>query len=156
MEARLAACGLPLGRIDFEPRNATNRYAMHGRVDIALDPFPFNGNITTFDTLYMGVPVVTLAGPHTVSRVGAAILGLMGLPDLIARDIDDYVAIARRLAGDPEELLRLRSGLRERLVASPHMDHVGHAREVGAALSEMWRLWCAETLSSETTTLASS
>ena len=156
VEARLAACGLPLDRIDFVPRNATNRYAMHGRVDIALDPFPFNGNITTFDTLYMGVPVVTLAGPHTVSRVGATILGLMGLPDLIARDIDDYVAIARRLAGDPEELLRLRSGLRERLVASPHMDHVGHAREVGAALSEMWRLWCAETLSSETTTLASS
>ncbi|MCJ2072259.1 tetratricopeptide repeat protein [Methylobacterium sp. J-030] len=148
-EARLTTCGLPLDRIAFAPRNTTNRYAMHRSVDIALDPFPFNGNTTTFDTLYMGVPVVTLAGPRTVARVGAAILGLIGLSELIARDVDGYVAIARRLAGDPDQLLRMRSGLRERLIASPHMDHVGHAREVGTALTGMWRLWCAESTSRE-------
>jgi protein O-GlcNAc transferase len=155
VEARLASCGLPVDRIDFAPRNAANRYEMHGNVDIALDAFPFNGNVTTFDTLYMGVPVVTLAGPQTISRVGAAILGILGLPDLIARDVDSYVAIACRLAGDSDELLKLRSGLRERLVASPHMDHAGHAREVGLALSEMWRLWCAETAPSEVASPAS-
>ncbi|WP_103985958.1 glycosyltransferase family 41 protein [Methylobacterium sp. 190mf] len=155
VEARLATCGLPLDRVDFAPRNAANRYAMHGSVDIALDAFPFNGNVTTFDTLYMGVPVVTLAGPQTISRVGAAILGILGLPDLIARDVDSYVAIACRLASDPDEFLKLRSGLRERLVASPHMDHAGHAREVGLALSEMWRLWCAETAPSAVASPAS-
>jgi protein O-GlcNAc transferase len=143
-EARLARCGLPLDRVDFAPRTESNRYAMHGRVDIALDPFPFNGNITTLDTLYMGVPVVALAGSRPVARVGAATLGLVGLPDLIARDLDGYVAIARRLADDPDELLRLRNGLRERLIASPLMDHAGHARDVGLAFSGMWRLWCAE------------
>ncbi|KTS04522.1 hypothetical protein SB2_19285 [Methylobacterium radiotolerans] len=155
VEARLASCGLPVDRIDFAPRNAANRYEMHGSVDIALDAFPFNGNVTTFDTLYMGVPVVTLAGVQTISRVGATILQILGLPDLIARDIDSYVAIACRFASDPDELHRLRSGLRERLIASPHMDHAGHAREVGWALSEMWQLWCAERALSEAVAPAS-
>lgn len=147
VEARLARSGLPLDRVDFAPRTDSNRYAMHGHVDLALDPFPFNGNVTTLDTLYMGVPVVTLAGASPVARVGAAILGLIGLPDLIARDVDGYVAIARRLADDPHELLRLRDGLRERLIASPLMDHADHAADVGEAFTGMWRLWCAEATS---------
>lgn len=142
-EARLTAAGIPLDRIVFAPRTATNRYAMHRHVDIALDPFPFNGATTTFDTLYMGVPVITLAGAQTVARVGAAILSLVGLPELIARDTEAYVAIARRLADDRDSLLCLREGLRERLIASPAMDHRRHAREVGDAFDAMWRRWCA-------------
>ena len=138
---RLAAAGIASARIDLTPRTPDNRYGLYARVDLALDPFPHNGLTTSLDTLYMGVPFVALEGCHTASRMGAAVLRIADLPSLIARDADAYVAIACRLATDADALIRVRTGLRERLVVSPHMDHRRHAREVGAAFDRMWRDW---------------
>lgn len=91
----------------------------------------------------MGVPVVTLAGRVHAARVGVSILSQIGLPELIARDGDEYVAIAAGLAQDPDRLAELRRTLRERMRASPLLDGPGFAHTVESAYRERWRLWCA-------------
>jgi predicted O-linked N-acetylglucosamine transferase (SPINDLY family) len=111
-------------------------------IDVALDPFPFNGCTTSFEALWMGVPVVTLAGTRFVGRVGAGILGRIGLEDLVATSIDDYVARARAIALDLPRRQALRTGLRDRLARSPLCDPASHARSVEAAYRTMWRRWC--------------
>ena len=88
-------------------------------VDIALDPFPYNGTTTTCEALWMGVPVITLAGKIHAGRVGVSILTQMELTDLIANTPDDYVRIAVELANSPVRLSELRGTLRHRMVASP-------------------------------------
>jgi len=113
------------------------------RVDVALDPFPFNGCTTTFEALWMGVPAITIAGRRFIGRIGTSFLTLVGLPDLIAADTGDYVAKAAALAADSARLALLRSGLRARIAASPLCDAPVHARAVEAAYRRMWRSWCA-------------
>lgn len=115
---------------------------MFARADIALDPFPCNGATTTLDSLWNGVPVVTLAGTSCVSRAGVSMLTNAGLPELIARDADEYLAIAQRLAQDLDALQALRQGLRARLQASPMMDAAGFTADLEAAYRQMWRAWC--------------
>ena len=83
------------------------------QVDIALDPFPFNGHTTTCDALWQGVPVVTLAGHNYVSRFGSSALVSLGLEELIANSTEEYVSIAARLAGDLPRLAELRATMRE-------------------------------------------
>ena len=107
-------------------------------VDIALDPFPFNGSTTTFEALWMGVPVVTLRGERFVGRVGSSVLTALGLPELIATTAADYVARAVALARDAERRRRLRRELRPRLKASALMDAPAHARAVEAAYRYFW------------------
>jgi predicted O-linked N-acetylglucosamine transferase (SPINDLY family) len=113
------------------------------RVDIALDPFPFNGHTTTCDALWQGVPVVTLAGDQYVSRFGSSAHVNLGLEDLIARSPQQYVDVAARLAGDLPRLERLRGSLRDRMAASPLLDFVGFTRNLEAAYRHMWIDWCA-------------
>jgi predicted O-linked N-acetylglucosamine transferase (SPINDLY family) len=115
--------------------------ALYGQIDIALDPFPFNGATTTFEAMAMGVPVVTLAGTRFAGRVAASILHHASCADLIAADADGYVAIARGLAGDLERLADLRAGLRNRLTASPLCDGTAYARTVEDAYRALWRDW---------------
>ena len=86
----------------------TEYFKTHERIDVALDPFPFGGGITTCDALWMGVPVVTLAGKTAVGRGGLSILSNLGLADLVAYDTDQYVRIAVNLAGDLPRLRELR------------------------------------------------
>ena len=112
------------------------------KIDIALDPFPFNGSTTTFEALWMGVPLVTLAGARFVSRVGASALTQIGLTDLIAEDIDGYIDRAVRLASDIPQLASLRRTLRDRLAASPLCDADTHARALESVLRQVWRTWC--------------
>jgi protein O-GlcNAc transferase len=112
-------------------------------IDIALDPFPFNGSTTTFEALWMGVPVVTLAGERFVGRVGASVLGTLGLDGLVADSIASYRRIAAALAADHARLAELRAGLRQRLLESPLCDAPGHARAVEAIYRRLWRRWCA-------------
>jgi len=86
-------------------------------VDIALDPFPFNGTTTTCEALWMGVPVITLRGHRHAGRVGASLLTQIGLTDLIAHSIEEYVEIAVALAGNSGRLDDLRHALRPREAA---------------------------------------
>jgi protein O-GlcNAc transferase len=116
--------------------------ATYAQIDIALDPFPYNGGMTTLDALWMGVPVISLAGHQFVGRMGASVLSAAGLADLIAQSAEEYVAKAISLADDPERLARLRGGLREQMAQSPLCDGARFARSLEAAYREMWRAWC--------------
>jgi predicted O-linked N-acetylglucosamine transferase (SPINDLY family) len=118
-------------------------FQLYQHIDVALDPFPYGGGATTCDALWMGVPVVSLAGQTAVGRGGLSILSNLGLADLVARDVEQYVRIACELAGDLPRLSGLRATLRERMQNSPLMDAPRFARHVEAAYREMWRRWCA-------------
>jgi protein O-GlcNAc transferase len=113
------------------------------RQDIGLDPFPYPGHTTSLDSLWMGVPVVTLSGKTCVSRAGAGLMNYLRLPGLIAGDIDQYIQIARELAANLPKLAELRAGLRKRILDSPLSDAVGFTRDIENAYRQIWRTWCA-------------
>jgi predicted O-linked N-acetylglucosamine transferase (SPINDLY family) len=141
---RFLAAGVTPGRIDFVPRLARASYLQtYNRLDIGLDPFPQNGGVTTLDALWMGVPVVTLAGRTAVGRAGRSILSNLGLPELIAATPAEYVAIAVARASDPERLAALRSGLRARMRSSALTAGQQYAADIEAAFRAMWHDWCA-------------
>ncbi len=117
--------------------------ARYHEMDIALDPFPFNGTTTTFEALWMGVPVIALKGDRHSGRVGASILANAGLADLLAPDVDAYVELAAGLAGDVERLASLRRTMRERVAASPLRDAPGFVGSLEDAYRAMWSDWCA-------------
>lgn len=112
------------------------------RVDIALDSFPCNGGTTTCETLWMGVPVITLSGRTFVSRAGLSLLTNLGLPELIAHTPEEYVSIATRLVNDRERLQALRSSLRQRMAHSPLTDAQRITRNLEQAFRSAWVEWC--------------
>ena len=116
--------------------------ATYDRIDVALDPFPYNGTTTSCEALWMGVPVVTLRGDAHAGRVGAALLTQLALTELIAEHRAGYLAIARDLAADLPRLASLRASLRDR-VRERLCDAGRFAREVEAAYRQVWRHWCA-------------
>ena len=136
--------GIELDRLDFmEPVvGIPEHMARYARVDIGLDPFPYNGTTSTAEALWQGVPVVTLAGTRHAGRVGASILHQIGLDDLVAEDRDAYVEIAASLARDPGRLAELRSGMRERMLASPFCDGPGFTRRLEVGFRSMWHAYC--------------
>jgi len=115
----------------------------YGKIDICLDPFPYNGTTTTCEALIMGVPVVTLKGDRFIAHVGESILRTAGLPHLVAQDRADYVRIAKELASDVNRLAADRATLRDRFMASPMCDAPRFARNFENAIRGMWREWCA-------------
>jgi len=118
-------------RIEFVDRQPRPQYLQqYHRVDISLDTFPFSGHTTTLDSLWMGVPVVTLAGRTTVGRAACSALQNLQMPQLIAQSQGEYLDIATRLAGDIAALAEMRAGLRQRMRESPLMDAAGFAREM--------------------------
>ncbi|WP_342357243.1 hypothetical protein [Methylobacterium bullatum] len=141
VEERLARAGLPLDRIRLHPRVSTGYFELYHQIDIALDSFPYNGGTTSCDTLYMGVPFVALQGASAVERAGVAVLTAVGLEELAAETPEAYAACALSLARDPDRLREVRSGLRERMIASSLMDHARLAAHVGEAFRTMWRRW---------------
>ncbi len=110
-------------------------------VDIALDPFPYNGTTTTCEALWMGVPVVTLAGRTHAGRVGVSLLSNVGMEELIADSTEAYVRLAVELASDLDRLERLRARLRGRMARAPLTDAQGFTRTLEQAYREMWRCW---------------
>lgn len=115
---------------------------LYGEVDIALDPFPYNGTTTTCEALWMGVPVITLRGRRHSARVGASLLTAIGHEELIANSPTEYIDIAVALAADLSRLAQLRLSLRTRMSNSRLVDRVAHARGVESAYREMWARWC--------------
>ena len=109
-------------------------FKLYQAIDICLDPFPFNGCNTSADALWMGVPVIMLAGKTYVSRQGVSLLSHLGLPELIAATPEDYVQIATRLASDLDRLQALRSGLRERMCRSTLMNPLRFTAPAGTSL----------------------
>jgi protein O-GlcNAc transferase len=116
-------------------------FAAYGRAAISLDPFPYWGGITTCDSLWMGVPVVTLAGRMPIGRAGVTLLSQVGLTELIAETPEEYVRISVELARDRGRLEELRRTLRERMRASPLMDARRLARDIEGAYRAMWTIW---------------
>lgn len=125
--SELVARGMAADRLDMlAPAGDTaDHMAAYAQIDIALDTFPYAGTTTTCEALWMGVPVVTLAGAMHAGRVGVSLLSAAGLCECIATDIGRYIEIAAELAGDVNKLASLRTSLRERMRASPMMDHAG-------------------------------
>jgi predicted O-linked N-acetylglucosamine transferase (SPINDLY family) len=117
-------------------------YESHNEIDLGLDPFPYNGGTTGYDSIWMGVPFVTWPGEHLSARMGKAILENVGLSELVAASADDYVNIAVALANDHERLKRLRADLRGRMLKSPLLDGPRMARSLEDAFRGMWRRWC--------------
>lgn len=109
----------------------------YGDVDIALDPFPFTGGLTSCEALWMGVPVVTWPQSRVVSRQTYAFLSAIGLPELSAADASEYVRIAVELANDPQQLGRLRAGMRDRMKASSLCDVQGFTRKLEGAFFDL-------------------
>ena len=123
--------------------SAADHFRLYNEIDIALDTFPYNGTTTSFEALWMGVPVVTLAGRTHAARVGVSILNGLGLSELIAGSRAEYIQKAAVLAQDCRRLAALRKALRPRMSSSPLMDGPGLARRLESAYRTMWRRWCA-------------
>ena len=126
----------------LEPSDRASHFAAYQKIDIALDPFPHGGGMTTLDALWMGVPVVTWAGGTISSRLAAASLTKIGLTDFIASDLDTYVSTAVAKAADVNALARLRGSLRHRLASSEIGDPIRYTRAVETAYRQMWKQWC--------------
>ena len=143
LRAQFADHGIEADRLILEGPSPMAEYlAAYNRVDIALDPFPFTGGATTAQTLWMGVPLVTLRGDRWVGRQGESILAAIGLSELVAENPDRYIEIAAALAADPVRLSGYRSRLRAQMEASPFCDGGRFARNLEAAYRAIWRSWC--------------
>jgi predicted O-linked N-acetylglucosamine transferase (SPINDLY family) len=140
----LGSLGVSADRLEFVPRCPRIDYLrLYDRVDICLDPLPYNGVTTTCDALWMGVPVVTLAGKTAAGRAGWSILANLGLSDLVAQTPEQFVHIASHLALDMPKLTQLQLTLQERVQQSPLMDYERFARHMEAAYRKIWQRWCA-------------
>ncbi|MFA6046244.1 MAG: tetratricopeptide repeat protein [Phycisphaerales bacterium] len=138
------AQGITDDRLTFLAATKTlaEHLALYSRMDVALDAFPYHGTTTTCEALWMGVPVVTLAGNTHAGRVGVSLLTNVGVPELIAETEDDYVRLASELAQDAVRLGGYRVSLRDKMGASALCDPEAFATRWWAALREMWRRAC--------------
>ena len=145
LRAYFASRGIGEGRIEIVDRMQVSDYwRLLSRVDLALDPFPCNGGSTTCESLWMGVPTLTLAGATFRERAGLSLLTNAGLTEFITHDLEAYVAAAVALARDPARLAGVRAGLRERMRVSPLLDARGYARDLESLYRAAWKTWCAD------------
>jgi predicted O-linked N-acetylglucosamine transferase (SPINDLY family) len=142
---RFEAAGGDATRLTCLPPSASiaDHLACYSRVDLALDPTPYAGTTTTCEALWMGAPVVTLAGSTHAGRVGVSLLGAAEMPEWIAASDEEYVQIAVRAASDRKALESVRAGLRERVSRSPLCDARAYAKRFHGAIRSCWREWCA-------------
>ncbi len=142
--AVFADLGVESARLTLVGRDPDDfgHFARYGEIDIGLDPFPYNGVTTTCEALWMGVPVVNLAGRRSGGRIGITLLENAGMPELIAATTASYLELAASLAGNPDRLVELRAAMRGRLMNSPLMDAPRFTRDLEAAYRQMWREYC--------------
>ncbi|MBX3388222.1 MAG: tetratricopeptide repeat protein [Phycisphaeraceae bacterium] len=145
--AFLRSRGIEQERVSLFPetKSKAEHLQMYSQIDIALDTWPYNGTTTTVEALYMGTPVVGLAGNSHVSRVGVSILNNVGLADLVATDKDAYLERAVALAADADRCAELRARLRSMVLASSLCDHAGFTKRLEAHYRQAWRGWCQRT-----------
>jgi protein O-GlcNAc transferase len=142
VRASLGARGIAAERVELVGASPRLEYMkLYQRIDIGLDPFPFNGMSTTCDALWMGAPVLTLPGKMPASRMGLSILSSVGLEELAAASEKDFVRMAVKLAKNLPRLADLRATLRPRMQASPLMDAPRFTQNVEAAYRSMWQAW---------------
>jgi predicted O-linked N-acetylglucosamine transferase (SPINDLY family) len=121
------------------PSNHYQFLEAYGRIDIALDTFPYNGGTTTTEAIWQGVPVVTFSGDRWVSRTSASILHAGNMNELVGQGLEDYISKAVELANSPERLLDLRLNMRSRLRDSPVCDTRSFAVNMERLYSQMCR-----------------
>jgi predicted O-linked N-acetylglucosamine transferase (SPINDLY family) len=144
--ALLGQLGIASDRLRFIDRLPREKYmGLYNEVDIVLDPYPYSGHTTTFDSMWMGVPVVTLAGETVVSRGSFSALSNVGLGDLAGRDADAFVKIAVALANDLPRLGELRRTLRDKLRNSPAANPQKMSRSLETAYRQIWKAWATST-----------
>ncbi|HVU15781.1 MAG TPA: tetratricopeptide repeat protein [Candidatus Didemnitutus sp.] len=137
---RLRTSGLSDDRVTLVAPCASTRehLAAYAQIDVALDTFPYHGTTTTCEALWMGVPVVSLAGDRHAARVGCSLLNAVEHPEWIATDVDGYVTRAIELGRDESLRAKMRGNLRNEMSASALLDHAGQAARFGAALRQCW------------------
>ena len=143
IRAALLTHGVAPERVAFTgPVPRQDYLALYARIDLGLDPFPYNGLTTTCDALWMGVPVLTVPGTLPQSRAGLSLLTAVGLAGkFVAHSEDEHLALAQRLASDLPGLAQLRATLRARMAASPLRDAASFARALEGACRSLWRDW---------------
>jgi len=142
LAARFARHGIPSERLSIGFHSPP--WDNMRQIDIALDCFPHNSGTTLVESLYMGIPYITLSDRPPVGRLGGALLEAIGHPEWIARTEEEYVELATRLASDLPGLAGIRSGLRKQVQDSPLMDEAGFARKMEEAYRTMFAKWCEE------------
>jgi len=139
----LAKLGVGEDRVEFVEFAPREQYLRtYHRIDIGLDTLPYNGHTTSLDSLWMGVPVITLVGQTVVGRAGWSQLCNLNLKELAARSEEQFVKLAVGLAGDLPRLAQLRATLRDRMEKSPLMDGERFARNIESTYRNLWRRWC--------------
>ena len=119
-------------------------FRLYHQIDIALDPFPYNGGTTTMDATFMGIPVVTLEGHWATARAGVTLLKTLGLEQWITKTPKQYVQTITALASDLPRLAQWREELRGKITASPLMDDSRFAADLEDKFRKAWRQWCAD------------
>ena len=142
LEGAFVTEGISAGRLKLlADSDRASHFAAYQKIDIALDPFPHGGGMTTLDALWMGIPVLTWAGQTISSRLAAASLSALGLTDFIANAPNSYVDLAVAKATNLEALCQLRTNLRTQIAASEFGDCVRYSRAVEAVYREIWQRW---------------
>jgi predicted O-linked N-acetylglucosamine transferase (SPINDLY family) len=144
IEKRFVEAGIEASRLELVAYSKTRNehLELYNRVHVALDTTPYNGTTTTCEALWMGVPVITTLGDRHAARVSASLLHACGHAELVAKDPEAFVALAKTLATDRARLSALRSNLRGELRTSPLCDAPAYAARFHAAIRECWKLWC--------------
>lgn len=136
---RFAKAGIPRERVELVYRLPRDQYfTAYEGLDLALDPFPYNGGVTTCDALWMGVPVLTVEGQSYASRQGMAVLEVLGLPGFVAKKPSDLAGLALSWSNRRPELARIRTGLRNRMQMSPVCDQPGYVKSFETELLKVW------------------
>ncbi len=145
LRSQFALRGIDERRIDLHRSmddGPGGHLAVYGHVDVSLDTTPWSGHTTTCESLWMGVPMITLYGARHAARMGASVLTSLGLTDLIARTPDEFIDIGVRLARNIDQLSRLRTELRERMRSSALCDGAAFTRTLEQTYRTLWQRWC--------------